>query len=167
MIFYIPGAKCRTKKPKTKYSPLFLVSPSALLIFSRKPHLYWLPETIIAPCKRTSPLPFDCTHPGNWLKGLPRSWIEIITNTLKNGQRQWPPNLHADSIAMCVIRESRRTFLHRSYIFNIYIFFWSCGTRMDATYLSNWKSKQTNPEPHMVNGKVPHATIERLFWLFK
>ena len=30
MTFYIPSAKCRTKTPKTKHSPLSLVFPSVL-----------------------------------------------------------------------------------------------------------------------------------------
>lgn len=76
---------------------------------------------------------------------------------------KWPPNLHVDIIAMCVITESRRetSFIEAAYL--IFFFFsWSCGTRMDTTYLSNLKNKQTNLKPQMVNGKVPHATLEGL-----
>ena len=48
-----------------------------------------------------------------------------------------------------------------------FFFFWSPGTRMDTTYLSNLKNKQTNLKPQMVLGKVPPATLEGLSSLFK
>jgi len=82
MTFYIPSAKCRTKTPKTKHSPLSLVFPSVLFPPPGKHHRSQLPETNITSCRRPTLWSFDCTHLGNCLKRLPQVKVLVTQSCL-------------------------------------------------------------------------------------